>query len=167
MKEKEIWAEHPIGVKVSNSGRVFVPKSGKHPEHYTIGSENNSTGYLMVRYQGKNYSVHRLVGDCHVPNPMNKPEIDHIDRNPKNNRADNIRWVERSENCKNRILPQNNTKSKPTIQFTKSGEFVKEWPSIMEIQRQLGFHNGYICNCCNGKYKSAYGFIWRYKEESD
>lgn len=56
------------------------------------------------------------------------------------------------------------TCSKPVLQFTKDGIFIREWPSTQEVQRQLiGFAAGHICDCCNGKQKLAYGFIWRYK----
>ena len=55
--------------------------------------------------------------------------------------------------------------SKKILQFTKSGEFIKEWPSAMEASRQLGIAQPNICNCCIGKYKSAGGYIWRYAED--
>ena len=50
----------------------------------------------------------------------------------------------------------------PIIQLTKSGEFIKEWPSAREADRQLGIHQQHICQCCKGRYKSAGGFVWRY-----
>lgn len=50
------------------------------------------------------------------------------------------------------------------LQFSKDGEFIAEYPSIKEAERQTGCYHGNICNCCKGKYKSAGGFIWRYKE---
>ena len=55
--------------------------------------------------------------------------------------------------------------SKKVLQFTLNGEFVREWPSTREIERQLGFDHSTICKCCNGKQKSAYGFKWCYAEE--
>ena len=51
----------------------------------------------------------------------------------------------------------------PILQFTKSGELVKEWPSLREADRQLGIPHQNICNCLKGRYKSAGGFVWRYK----
>ena len=53
--------------------------------------------------------------------------------------------------------------SKKILQFTKSGEFIKEWPSFCEAERELGIAKSNICNCCKGKIKSAGGFIWMYK----
>ena len=52
--------------------------------------------------------------------------------------------------------------AKKVLQFTKSGEFVREWPSAMEAQRELGIAHNNICACCKGKYKSAGGYVWRY-----
>ena len=51
----------------------------------------------------------------------------------------------------------------PILQFTKSGELVKEWPSLIEADRKLGIPYKNICHCLKGRYKSAGGFVWRYK----
>ena len=55
--------------------------------------------------------------------------------------------------------------SKKILQFTKSGEFIKEWQSMNEASRQLKINCGNICNCCNGKLKSTGGYIWKYAED--
>ena len=52
--------------------------------------------------------------------------------------------------------------SKKILQFTKSGEFIKEWPSAIEVSRQLGISQSGICRCCNGIRKSACGYVWKY-----
>ena len=52
----------------------------------------------------------------------------------------------------------------PVLQYSKSGEFIAEYPSIKEAEKQTGCHQSQICECCKGKRKSAGGFIWRYKE---
>ena len=56
--------------------------------------------------------------------------------------------------------------SKKIMQLTKSGEFIKEWPSIREASKQLKINHGNICSCCNGIIKSAGGYIWKYPEHS-
>ena len=56
-----------------------------------------------------------------------------------------------------------NTPSKSVLQFSKDGEFIAEYPSIMEAERKTGFNNGHICACCKGKLKSTGGYIWKYK----
>ena len=52
--------------------------------------------------------------------------------------------------------------SKKVLQFTLDGEFIREWPSTREIERQLGFDNSAVGKCCQGKLKSAYGYKWCY-----
>ena len=52
---------------------------------------------------------------------------------------------------------------KKILQYTLNGEFVKEWVSAKEIGRELGYDDGCISKCCNGKQKSAYGFIWTHQ----
>ena len=53
-------------------------------------------------------------------------------------------------------------RSKKILQFTKSGEFIKEWPSAKEAERELGISHSSISGCCNGKRKSAGGYVWKY-----
>jgi hypothetical protein len=63
-------------------------------------------GYYIIRLwndDGKRVSktIHRLIAKKLIPNPENKPCVDHIDRNPFNNKLSNLRWVTISENCLN------------------------------------------------------------------
>ena len=51
----------------------------------------------------------------------------------------------------------------PILQLAKSGEFVKEWPSLIEASRRLGIPLSSIYKCLKGRRKSAGGFVWRYK----
>ena len=48
------------------------------------------------------------------------------------------------------------------LQFTKSGEFIKEWPSAREAERRLGIAQSSICKCLKGRLKSAGGYVWLY-----
>ena len=56
--------------------------------------------------------------------------------------------------------------AKKVLQLTKSGEFIREWPSLREAERELGIAQSSICSCCNGKLKSAGGYVWKYPEDS-
>ena len=67
-----------------------------------------------------------------------------------------------SEESKNRI--RENTPSKPVLQYSMNGEFIAEYPSLHEAERQTGCHQGNICACCKGKLKYCGGYIWKYKE---
>lgn len=52
---------------------------------------------------------------------------------------------------------------KPILQYTKDGQFIKEWEGIKLAQRDTGINN--IIACCKGKYQSAGGYVWKYKGE--
>ena len=71
-----------------------------------------------------------------------------------------LKGVPKSEEHKKAIGEAN---SKKILQFTKSGEFIREWSSMSETYRQLKIKCSNICSCCKGKCKSAGGYIWKYK----
>jgi len=66
---------------------------------------NKKTGYTATRLsrvgESKSIAIHRIIGQMFVPNPHGYKELDHIDRDKQNNRADNLRWVTRRENMAN------------------------------------------------------------------
>ena len=151
------------GLFVSSDGEVFVPESSKGGKrsHTTYGCTDNK-GYKQVLYKYKHYSVHRLVGECFIPNPDNLPTIDHINRDKTDNRVENLRWADYSLQITNQNHQKNDAKSKPVLQYTPEGELVREWPSIMECHRN-GFNKSAVCKCCSGKLKHHKGYIFKYK----
>lgn len=151
--------------QISNLGRVkslerYNSKGDKLKEKI-LKNRVNSQGYLsVVLYRDntkKQYKVHKLVAKHFIPNPNNLPYINHINQQKNNNRVENLEWCTPQYNS-------NYSLGKPILQFTKSGEIVRKWGSAMNIQRELGFNQGCITNCCRLKplNKTAYGFIWRY-----
>ena len=57
-----------------------------------------------------------------------------------------------------------NKPTKPILQYTKDGVFIKEWTSEIEASRVIGINQGNITKCCQDKRKSAGGFVWKYSE---
>lgn len=55
-------------------------------------------------------------------------------------------------------------RNKPILQYSLIGEFIREWESITQVNKELNIDNSSITKCCKEKQKSAYGYIWRYKE---
>ena len=98
--------------------------------------------------------------------------IHHINENKTDNRACNLEWCTRTGNNNHGTRNERAAKSiakalsKPVGQYTRDGELVKIWPSTMEVQRQAGFSQGNISKAANGNRKTAYGFIWKYKNET-
>lgn len=92
------------GYKVSNHGNV-MNKNGKIMEGGTIETSDPALSYRKVNLvkdkKPKTMRVHRLVALAFIPNPDNKPEIDHINRDGMDNRVENLRWSSRSDNAIN------------------------------------------------------------------
>lgn len=123
---KEIWKsiEGFEGLyEVSNMGRVkaldrYVMNNGglQHKAERILRQNIQKSGYCMVILckDGKTYpkKVHRLVAMVFIPNPDNKPVVDHLDANPMNNRADNLRWATVKENANNPLTRVHNSESK-------------------------------------------------------
>lgn len=138
-------------------------------------------GYLCISLrktkscrQSSSFRIHRLIGIYFIPNPYNKPIINHIDGNKLNNNIDNLEWVTHSENeihsyrklGKKTNKPHigkfnsDNKSSKPVKQI-KNGILIKIWPSINEAGRN-GYSISHISAVCNKKEKFHKGYIWEY-----
>jgi hypothetical protein len=55
------------------------------------------------------------------------------------------------------------SKSKPIVQYDKKGNIITAWKSLMALERIVGKRRSHVADCCKGKRKSAYGFIWKYE----
>lgn len=140
---------------ISKEGKVYVVKKG-YARELKQGSTKN--GYIEIRLntytKGKHYSIHRLVADHFIPNPENKPEVDHIDRDRTNNNYTNLRWCTRKENmeyCFEYTSPVRNfTKC---VLINKDLNFEKEFNTITEC-----------CKWASENLKLSYTGLQKYKK---
>ena len=137
-------------------------------------------GYLRVSLdkdgKTKFVPVHRLVALAFIPNPLNKPQVNHIDGNKHNNRVDNLEWVTNQENCLHAVRKGLNDHSKyhagrpckPVLQIDiKTGVIVAEYPSIASAKETVAAKSktNNIGACCRGERNKAFGFKWRFRDE--
>lgn len=202
--EKEVWK--PVRgfegfYEVSNLGKVksldvvYVTKNGRmlHRKGKTLKPTPIDFGYSTVTLtkngKYKRFLVHRLVADAFIPNPENKPFVDHINTDATDYRACNLRWVTAKENANNPITKQrNNTNShtqevnrkrvlthilhntktcaKAICQYTKENLFVAEYESIAEASRKTGISENNIRVSVKNANRTAYGYFWRYKDKA-
>lgn len=92
--------------KINQAGEVIGVKRQK-----ILKPSKNTKGYYRVGLwkdgKAKDYRIHRLLALHFLPNPLNLPEIDHIDRNRANNLLENLRWVSSMDNNLNRGVVTN------------------------------------------------------------
>ena len=153
---------------INKNGVVFSKITGKELKPFL------RKGYLCVCLYNFGVKctiyVHRLVAETYIDNPLNKPCIDHIDGNPFNNHADNLRWVTVKENQNNPITKSKwiGKKAKPhhekAVEQIKNGIVVNVFVSIQEAARKGNFSATAICKVCKGKGNLHKGYKWRYKK---
>lgn len=193
--EQEIWKD-VVGYdgfyKVSNKGRLMRCEriaSNNHllPNKIKVLREKNNGYYgtTIVDCNGnyKNVLIHKLVAQAFIPNPENKPCVDHINGIKADNTVENLRWCTYKENVnfplslKNRSAAGKIAQNKPhtiqskiasshkkkVLQYTLDGDFLREFESLHEISRMLGFSVPNISACCNNRRKNAFGYIWKFK----
>jgi hypothetical protein len=60
-------------------------------------------------------------------------------------------------------IKMGNNQKLPILQYDLQGNFIKEWDGIIDATKEVGKHSTNIMRCCQGKFKQAYGFVWKYK----
>ena len=172
---EEVWRDiegYDGLYQVSNQGRVKSLERkdclGRIVKERILKPGVVSDGYLFVVLcaggKRKKFFVHRLVCQAFHKNPNNKPEVNHVNEDKADNRACNLEWCTRKENCNHGTRTERSAKaqSKPIGQYTRDGELIKIWPSTAIVERQTGFSQGSIWGVANGRHKQAYGYIWKY-----
>ena len=170
---REIWKLAPgyEGYMVSDLGRVKslnYLRTGK--EQILRPRKTRKGGYLQVVLckdgKSKNYYVHRLVWIVFNGPIPEGYDCNHINEDKTDCRLVNLNLMTRRENLnwgtRNRRAAK--SKSKMVEQYTLDGTHICTWFSTMGIERELGYLHQNISNCCLGKQKIAYGFVWKFAE---
>lgn len=183
---KEIWKDIPEFInyyQASNMGRIrsldrvvkscfnsFQIKKGK-----VLKPVANHNGYLRISLSKNGKRTQKFVSNLvwitfkgQIPKGM---QVNHINQIVTDNRLANLNLLSPKENCNwknhnirlSKALTNRKDQSKPVLQYDLDGNFIKEWLSTKDVERNTGFANTNISSCCKGKYKQSYGYIWKYK----
>jgi len=193
MKNKQ-WKPVPIPeyadyYLVSNYGEVYSIRNSN------CLTPKNCNGYFHVTLSVggivKSYSVHRLVAGAFIPNPDNKPTVNHINEVKTDNYVGNLEWATHYEQnvhgtriaravkhtdwkartekidyeqvaAKHNYYEINKAQMKPVVQLTLDDRPVARFEGISQAARALGISPGHICCCLKGRRKTCAGYKWKY-----
>ena len=148
---------------VSRDGTVVKLSNGKAMAQYT-DKDGYLYVFLTVNKKRNKYRVHRLVAKAFIPNPENKPQVNHKSGVKTDNSIGNLEWVTTSENqYHSRYVLGNVTGFRDKAVICK--ETQKRYKTTRDAWRATGINYCHISECASNKRKSAGGFQWEYTEE--
>lgn len=165
---------------ITDTGDVYSTYN-KEKKLKKIKSKKTNKGYLLVNLykNGKQYykTIHRLVATAFIENPEDKTCVNHINGIRTDNNVSNLEWCSYSENNTHsyRVLGKKPTmankgrfgkahwNSKLILQI-KEDKIIAEFWGAGEAARSIHKLPSVINAACKGKLKTAYGFVWKYKE---
>jgi hypothetical protein len=179
---------------ITKSGRVFsLPRNPKRNKNCYLTNEisisqNKDYKYFKawIHPINKHISLHRALAMTFIPNPENKPMVNHIDGDKLNNDLSNLEWVTAKENAihawENGLygtpptywkgkIGKEHCNSKPIIQYDKDMNLINEFDSTACAVRATGFNRGSLKCCLNYNKKltkpnrTSHGFIWVFKNQ--
>ena len=167
MDMEEVWRP-VVGYEglyeVSSLGNVRSLPNNRHKEPLLLTQAVHWKGYLRVALRKKGERkykrVHRLVAEAFIPNPENKPTVNHKDGQRSNNCLDNLEWATMSENKHHSIDKLGARPWNENVRRVKCIETGEVYCSATYASKMTGVSVFMILQCCRNPQKTARGYHW-------
>lgn len=169
----DIWKDvsENSNYEVSNNGRVR--RKGTNIDKASYDRKGYPIVNLYKNGKESKRAIHRLVAQEFIPNPDNKPEVNHIDGDKHNNHVSNLEWATKKENCRHawdtgltrpsygmrgKKNPNGGRKGKP-IRIVETGEI---FATLKECEEAIGGNNRHINDCLKGRQLTHRNYHFEY-----
>lgn len=165
--------------EITDDGRLYSKRNQKY-----LRPSKDKYGYMyyVISINGnrKTLKAHRLVAQAFIPNPENKPTVDHINGNRADNRVENLKWATLAEQHQNEITKakeqiihertdyrsmgaKRDFGRKATVVYELSGKLIGKYPTLKEAAEANNISCGKASQCANGKRKGVKGLVICYE----